>query len=161
MFYEHSRIICSSFRFKNNDHASIGFVKVQHLQFKCDFIIPVKLLLVMMSTSVHLRFSAVFILFLTHLLNAPFRSFLPKQTTPIIYQHNLFQELYLLAKAVTAQDVLHGLGITMFGSWMFLSIMGLVDLECRSYSRKNRYLLPSSRTKEVCFFSVTLSCSPR
>lgn len=69
----------------------------------------------MMSTSVHLRFSAVFILFLTRLLNAPFRSFLPKQTTPIIYQHNLFQELYLLAKAITAQDVLHGLGITMFG----------------------------------------------
>lgn len=29
----------------------------------------------MMSTSVHLRFSAVFIVFLTHLLNAPFRSF--------------------------------------------------------------------------------------
>lgn len=40
--------------------------------------------------------------------------FLLKQTTPIIYQHNLFQELYLLAKAITAQDVLHGLGITMF-----------------------------------------------
>lgn len=36
--------------------------------------------------------------------------FLLKQATPIIYQHNLFQELYLLAKAITAQDVLYGLG---------------------------------------------------